>query len=466
MKAFAILLCLTLSLSALEVTDKRGVTLITGIPHVMQKTDFCGEACAEMFFKASGQEISQDAVFNVSGLSPEKGRGCYAPELFRSLKKLGIQPGVGWYAVRTSNHVVEMKKLWESVYFKIKQGIPSIVCTRYSNKPGSSEHFRLVIGFDRLKQEVIYHEPAIKAAANQRMGLEEFLEIWPLKYRKDQWTVIAFHLDQKVKTKIEKSAGPTNADYAQHIIGLKKKLPKGFSYVIQKPFVVIGNNHRNVVQKWATDVVKWTVERIKKQYYSKDPEHILDVWLFKDKQSYGYYNRQLFGSAPSTPYGYYSSKDRSLVMNIATGGGTLVHEIVHPFMEVNFPDCPSWFNEGLASLYEQSSSKNGRIVGLTNWRLTNLKKEIKEKTLPSFKELCFTSTVRFYKGRIGDNYAQARYLCYYLQEKGLLEKYYKEFTANVKKDPSGYETLKRVLKVEDMDEFQKMWEKWVLTLQR
>ena len=27
-------------------------------------------------------------------------------------------------------------------------------------------------------------------------------------------------------------------------------------------------------------------------------------------------------------------------------------------------------------------------------------------------------------------YAQARYLCYYLQEKGLLQKYYKEFVAN------------------------------------
>jgi len=28
----------------------------------------------------------------------------------------------------------------------------------------------------------------------------------------------------------------------------------------------------------------------------------------------------------------------------------LVHEIVHPFMRANFPECPAWFNEGLASL--------------------------------------------------------------------------------------------------------------------
>ena len=32
----------------------------------------------------------------------------------------------------------------------------------------------------------------------------------------------------------------------------------------------------------------------------------------------------------------------------------LVHEMVHPFMDADFPACPAWFNEGLASLYEQS----------------------------------------------------------------------------------------------------------------
>ena len=46
-------------------------------------------------------------------------------------------------------------------------------------------------------------------------------------------------------------------------------------------------------------------------------------------------------------------------MNIATGGGTLVHEIVHPFVEANFPGCPTWFNEGLGSLYEQSAERKG-----------------------------------------------------------------------------------------------------------
>ena len=155
-------------------------------------------------------------------------------------------------------------------------------------------------------------------------------------------------------------------------------------------------------------------------------------------------------------------------MNIATGGGTLVHEIVHPFMEANFPDCPPWFNEGLGSLYEQSAERNGAIRGLTNWRLSGLKKVIQSGKLPSFKKLMSMSGKKFYgehRGRnYSDNYAQSRYLLYYLQEKGLLRKYYREFTANHSADPSGYQTLQKVLGEKDMTAFQKRWVTYVMKL--
>ena len=141
----------------------------------------------------------------------------------------------------------------------------------------------------------------------------------------------------------------------------------------------------------------------------------------------------------------------------------MVHEIVHPFMESNFDKCPSWFNEGLASLYEQSSSRNGHIIGLTNWRLRGLQLAIEDGRLPSFKELCGTTTREFYNGH-GTNYAQARYLCYYLQENNLLHKYFHDFRKNVDKDPGGYETLKAVLGRDDIDVFQKQWEKYVAKL--
>ncbi|MCH7728449.1 MAG: DUF1570 domain-containing protein [Planctomycetes bacterium] len=151
-------------------------------------------------------------------------------------------------------------------------------------------------------------------------------------------------------------------------------------------------------------------------------------------------------------------------MNINTGGGTLVHELVHPYMAANFDECPSWFNEGLASLYEQCQDNNGHIWGLTNWRLRGLQGAIDDERVPSFKTLCSTTTFQFYKKDPGTNYSQARYLCYYLQQKGLLVKYYHDFVRSAKDDPTGYETLKKVLGEEDMDAFKKKWEEYVKNL--
>jgi hypothetical protein len=210
--------------------------------------------------------------------------------------------------------------------------------------------------------------------------------------------------------------------------------------------------------------VTWAVEKLEQDWFPARPDHIIDVWLFDGKASYDRWTRELFGDRPSTPYGYYSSEHRALIMNIATGGGTLVHEIVHPYMAANFPDCPSWFNEGLASLYEQSSERDGRIVGLTNWRLAGLQDAIRAGEVPSFRALMSTSDAEFYDDDTGVHYAQARYLLYYLQEQELLDDYWRRWRPNAGKDPTGYATLKAVLGVDDLAAFQREWERWVLGL--
>ena len=257
----------------------------------------------------------------------------------------------------------------------------------------------------------------------------------------------------------------TDADYAQHIRQLRAKLPHdGFSIVLEKPFVVIGDEPAETVRERSRNTVRWTVERLKKDYFQADPRDILDIWLFRDNVSYDEHTKAMFGDAPSTPYGFFSHRHKALVMNIATGGGTLVHEIVHPFIASNFPDCPSWFNEGLASLYEQSSDRDGHIAGLTNWRLAGLQKAIRKGAVPSFETLCGTTTRDFYDRDKGTNYSQARYLCYYLQDRKLLVKYYHAFSKNVAADPTGYATLKSVLGEENMGAFQKRWEEFVLGL--
>jgi len=228
--------------------------------------------------------------------------------------------------------------------------------------------------------------------------------------------------------------------------------------------VVVGDEPEPVVKERAQSTIKWAVEKLKQDFFAKDPSLILDIWLFKDAESYNKHTRLIFNDKPTTPYGYYSSSHKAVIMNIATGGGTLVHELVHPMIEANFPDCPAWLNEGLGSLYEQCDERDGHIYGLVNWRLPGLQEAIKAGTVKSFKTLTSLNANDFYNDDRGVNYAESRYLCYYLQEKGLLVSFYRRFHTQQKKDPTGYQTLVTVLGTPNMERFQKDWEKFVIGL--
>jgi hypothetical protein len=261
--------------------------------------------------------------------------------------------------------------------------------------------------------------------------------------------------------------GPGEKAWKQHLRELADRLPsRDFHVVPVAPFVVIGDEPPAQVERRAQRTVQWAVSRLQRDFFPRDPQQTIDIWLLKDADSYRKHSRQLFGINPSTPFGYFSQPHQALVMNISTGGGTLVHELVHPLMAANFPQCPAWFDEGLASLYEQCGDREGRIWGYTNWRLRGLQRAIRAGRVPSFKQLCHTSPREFYGEDEGSAvyYAQARYLCYYLQEKGKLREFYRRFRNARRRDPAGYDTLCEVLQEPDMQQFQQRWEKFVLQL--
>jgi hypothetical protein len=72
---------------------------ISGVPHVMQRPDFCGEACVEMYLRKLHVPIDQNGVFEQSGLDPVLGRGCYTPELVLALQRIGFKTGPVWYPI-------------------------------------------------------------------------------------------------------------------------------------------------------------------------------------------------------------------------------------------------------------------------------------------------------------------------------------------------------------------------------
>ena len=442
--------------------------VIKEVPHVRQRTDFCGEACAEMALRHLGRAVDQNRVFELTGLRPEQGRGAYTRELHRALESLGFKVGDVGFPIDAARAPEQLETHWAAIHADLLAGWPSIVCTRFDERPNTTEHFRLITGYDAKSDEVIYHDPAIDNGSYLRMKRSRLFGLWPLRYDPETWTLIRFRLEPgEAPSSAPTSAGArfTKADYAQHVMKLREKYPlDGFTIVVQPPFVVVGDEEPERVQRRARDTVKWTVDRLKEAYFTQDPNHILTIWLFRDRDSYQTHARTFLKDTPTTPYGYYSSSNRALVMNIATGGGTLVHEIVHPFVEANFPDCPSWLNEGLGSLYEQCGDEAGQIHGYTNWRLPGLQEAIRDGRVPPFETLFAMDSNAFYNGASGTHYAQARYLCYYLQDKGLLRKFYREFHTNRSTDPSGVASLRKVLGTNNLVAFQKSWETYVLGL--
>jgi hypothetical protein len=439
--------------------------VIEGVPHIRQEPDFCGEACVAMVLRKLGYAVDQRAVFDRTGLDPRLGRGAYTAELKRAIEAFGFRPGPVWFKIPAGD-AAALARARDAMYADVARGVPSIVCMHYDGSPRAPEHFRLVLGFDRATGEIIYHEPGQTDGAYKRMPEARFLALWPLKYERGSWTLIRFALEpghMDVGRAGDPLATVTPAALAQHVMKLKAKaeIPDGYATRIVGPFLIIGDEAPARVEHYAK-TVGWTVDHLKRDFHMREPANVIDVWLLGDADSYVDNVLRLLGLRPSTPYGFFMPSHQALFMNIATGGGTLVHELVHPFIGASFPAVPAWFNEGLASLYEAVREEHGQMWGLPNWRLEGLQRAIRAGRLPSFAAMTRDTREHFYVSTT--SYAQARYLCLYLQDQGLLHRYYDQFLAGAAGDPTGYETLVRVLGNPDMSDFERRWQAWVLAL--
>jgi hypothetical protein len=454
---------LGIALLALSGAARAPTLLIAGVPHIRQEPDFCGEACVAMYLRKLGYAVDQRAVFDRAGLDPRLGRGVNTPELKRTLEAFGFQPGPVWNKVAAANAPVELQRQLDALVADLARGVPSIVCMHYDHSPNSPGHFRLVLGFDRATSDVIYHEPGQDGGAYKRMPTAKFIELWPLKYARDSWLAIRLVLEPGRLDVGPTADGITAAAHAQHVMKLKQRseIPAGYVTRVAGPFFVIGDESAARVEHYA-ETIDWTVSHLKRDFHMREPPNVIDVWLLGSADSYVDNTVRLYGKRPSTPYGFFLPDHQALIMNIGTGGGTLVHELVHPFIAASFPSVPAWFNEGLASLYEAVRERNGQLWGLPNWRLDGLKRAIRAGKLPPFAMMTSDSDARFYASSTG--YAQARYLCLYLQEQGLLHRYYDAFSKGVAADPTGYKTLVRVLGNPDMPRFEKQWQDWALAL--
>ncbi|HWA06107.1 MAG TPA: hypothetical protein VG961_06130 [Ignavibacteria bacterium] len=264
-------------------------------------------------------------------------------------------------------------------------------------------------------------------------------------------------------TQITHGSDSVNINFESRINELKKALSDDFIVKEHSYFVIASNLSGTETEKILNSTIDKAVECFYNDYFSTRPDEATTIFLFKDDKTYRHWAKQLYGDDDLSKYGYYKPSERTMLMNINTGTGTLVHEMTHALARYDFPDIPSWFNEGLGSLYERCSLNNKTILGYVNWRLPALQDAIADKSYTSLEKLMKTNWEEFYGVGSDVNYSQARYLCMYLQEQGLLKEYYKHFRDTFNSDNTGITQMEKITG-KSISELDADYVAWVKTL--
>ncbi len=430
------------------------------VPHVQQQPRFGGEAAATMALLALGHDVDQDHVFDRAGVDPLEARGANADELARALGDMGFDVGQTTIPLGPGGAEEQLAAL----HADLERGVPSIVELAAATGGVGERHFVLVVGYEGNGDRIRHHDPARADGADLAMARREFLARWQHAPDDGPPSVARIRLAPGRADLVVSppSATPTQADYAQHIIALEPRLEAGMTVLLRPPFVIIGDAERSRVEETARSVV-WLAANDYEKHYFHTPPPITEVWIFRSSETYAYHTRRLGGRPAPTAFGFYDPAAHAVYANLATGGGTLLHELVHPYMRASIPDCPPWYNEGMGSLFESAGIRNGRLAGGLNWRLNGLKRAIRKNRLRPLADLLDLGSARFHGHDYTENYAVARYLVFYLQEHAMLDPFHKSFLLHHSRDPSGRRTLERTLG-ESLERFERHWRNWILQL--
>ena len=201
--------------------------------------------------------------------------------------------------------------------------------------------------------------------------------------------------------------------------------------------------------------------------FGKKPAEAISVYLFPEGSSYEAFCKKKYDAPCIAHFGFYQPADRYMVMNIGLGAGTLTHEIVHPLVETDFPDAPTWINEGIASVFEAPViTKPGEIHGVKNWRHPRLKRALQSASERDAAQLStfFGMSEETFRSEHEDlHYAMARYICQWLDERGKLWPFFQRWRDTHATDPTGRKAFEDIVGMTP-EAANPLWAKWTLAL--
>lgn len=261
----------------------------------------------------------------------------------------------------------------------------------------------------------------------------------------------------------------TMSDSVRAMAALSKWSPKG-SYYFNPPYLLIagpdmGDKYSNETEA-LREVYKQTIapahDRLTREYFSSltANTHIIPVYIVGSEytsdgfKTFTNYTKKVHMRPCGNRIGYYNPYDKSLMVWLSSGEGTLVHELTHALMDVHYPNPPHWLAEGISALQEQTYQGKP----MNNWRLNYI-----DFTLSKFKS--YIKVTELLKAEAdGTGYhdvmldAYSRYFCLFLYEQKVLFAVYKEMAAGNLQD--GQSVVLKRLNV-SVEELQRQWECWM-----
>lgn len=247
---------------------------------------------------------------------------------------------------------------------------------------------------------------------------------------------------------------------------LRKRISLHINVLVKPPYVLMGDYETETLEALHQKTILPIQHALSISYFDTQPDQPITIITLSSKERYQQVADELDQRKTGSYYGYFRSDEMRIVLNLATGSGTMGHELTHALAQVDFPEMPEWFDEGLASLHEQCefSEEGNQLRGTSNWRSQLLLSALDRELLPELTTL--VQQIRISKKQEALTYAYARYFCLYLQQKKLLSPFYRKLRTNQKSDQTGVRTLEQLLNVNQLSEVDADFQKWLSEFRR
>lgn len=245
--------------------------------------------------------------------------------------------------------------------------------------------------------------------------------------------------------------------------GLRAQLPASWSVLVHEPFVLAGDLATREIDATYRDTVVPTVCALRSSYFQNSITYPISMVLCSSDEAFRACNLLLDNRDRNQYSGVYLRKPRRLIVNVASGDGTLAHELTHALAHADFPKMPEWFDEGLAALHEECSiTLDGRaLLGNDNWRTEVARDALEHGELRLLQDV---ASKRFgLRERANHDYAYVRTFCLYLQERDLLKRFYQLCRTQITYDPTGLKSLCHVAQMDSPRDLDDAFHAWLLT---